>query len=182
VKGDRDWRPSSVNRNYGPAKLRKAEKAKVRAEAERCHIRDHDGEDEYKTRFDPKQFADREDRYHHPWIGNYRSAYATRLGPEPTVPAGARQVAAARAREIEMILAEGLATDNFDGVALWTRNERQRLKRMAEKWRERARGENAYFNIAGTSPRATEWQWANIRQERNRLKMVAAIKGSGRNI
>lgn len=181
MKGDRDWRPDKVKRNTGKEVDRKRAQAIVDAESERCHIRDHDGEDEYRTRYDPKQFADRADRQAHPWL-NYRSAYAHRLGPEPIVAAGDREFAERRCREIQAILDEGMATDNLDGIALWTRPERERLKRMLTKWRDRASGQNAYFNIAGNRPRATEWEWHNIRRERVRIDLIRQVKSAGREI
>lgn len=179
MRGDRDWRPQGVRRG-GIAKQRREERARVRAEAKRQHIHDHDGDGELWPN-DERARADYEDKAAHPWRGNDRAAYALRLGPQPTVPPNSREMAAARAREIEQILERGheLAEGSEGMMTLWSKSERARLRKMANKWWARSRGESAYFNVAGNVGRATEWQWAEIKRERERVKLIKEIQALG---
>lgn len=130
--------------------------------------RDH-GSSEDREYLRGNELSDREER--EAYGRDLPAAYRYLIGPTPKCLPSDRITARSYLTKIEHAIE----------VGGWTRSEWRRLHGLKNKWKARANGQDARFNLIGNKSRGLNKQeTANVRDRRIVQQMIAKLQNSGR--
>lgn len=129
---------------------------------------------EYSNMYDAGgALTDREDKKAHGW--NWRAAYRMLIGDGPVCSPGDHGEAERYLRKIDQAIAAG----ESGGTKVYTKSEWGRLYRLQEKWRKRADGEDAVFEVRGNrGGKVTEEEKLAINKMKVAIEIVQISRGS----